>query len=66
VLAGLQAGAVVPVTFESRGQAISATMQLSLSPRVEVRTLEEAGQTPTAAQMAFRQRWLASRAGNRE
>jgi hypothetical protein len=57
---------VVPVTFESRGQAISATMQLSLSPRVEVRTLEEAGQTPTAAQMAFRQRWLASRAGNRE
>lgn len=60
VLAAHRPGDAIPVTFESRGQHVSASMRLAASPRVEVRTLEEAGQTPTAAQLAFRQRWLGS------
>jgi len=60
VLTAHRAGDAIPVTFESRGKSVSATLRLAVSPRVEVRTLEEAGQTPTAAQLAFRQRWLGS------
>jgi predicted metalloprotease with PDZ domain len=52
----------VAVTFESRGQSVAAAIRLAESPQVEVVTLEEAGQTPTAAQLAFRQRWLGDRA----
>jgi len=63
ILAARQPGTTVPVTFESRGKTVSATLRLAESPRVEVVTMEEAGQTPTAAQLEFRRRWLASRAG---
>lgn len=62
VLAARRAGDAIAVTFESRGQSLRATMTLATSPRVEVRALEEAGQAPTPAQLAFRQRWLGSRA----
>jgi predicted metalloprotease with PDZ domain len=62
VLAARRPGDTVAVTFESRGQSVAAAIRLAESPRVEVLTLEEAGQTPTAAQLAFRQRWLGDRA----
>lgn len=62
VLAARRPGDTVPIAFESRGQRLSANLGLSESPRVEVLAMEEAGQTPTAAQLAFRSRWLGSRA----
>jgi predicted metalloprotease with PDZ domain len=62
VLAARRPGDSVAVTFESRGQSVAAAIRLAESPQVEVVTLEEAGQTPTAAQLAFRQRWLGDRA----
>ncbi len=62
VLAARRPGDALPVTFESRGQSVAAAIRLAESPRVEVLTLEEAGQVPTAAQLAFRQRWLGDRA----
>ncbi len=62
VLATRRPGDAVPITFESRGQRLSANLGLSESPRLEVLAMEEAGQTPTAEQLAFRSRWLGSRA----
>lgn len=61
-LSARRPGDTVPITFESRGQRLSAMVTLRESPRVEVVALEEAGQAPTAEQAAFRQRWLGSRA----
>lgn len=63
VLAAHRPGDRVPVTFESRGTTLTATLALAESPRVEVVTFEEAGREPTAAQRAFRARWLGTRAG---
>lgn len=62
VLQAHRPGDAIPVTFTSRGERLAATIRLAESPRIEVLTMEEAGQVPTAAQLAFRQRWLGSRA----
>lgn len=62
VLSARKIGDAIPLTFESRGQTLTATLRLAENPRVAVMTMEEAGETPTAAQLAFRQRWLASQA----
>jgi predicted metalloprotease with PDZ domain len=65
VLAARRPGDTVPITFESRGQRLTVMVELAESPRAEVVALEEAGQMPTAAQLAFRSRWLASRQAGR-
>jgi predicted metalloprotease with PDZ domain len=65
VLATRRPGDTVPITFESRGQRLAVVVELAESPRVEVLALEEAGQTPTSAQLAFRSRWLGSRQAGR-
>ncbi|MFN2315153.1 MAG: M61 family metallopeptidase [Gemmatimonadales bacterium] len=65
VLAARRPGDTVPLTFESRGQRLAVSVVLAESPRVEVLALEEVGQTPSAAQLAFRGRWLASRSATR-
>lgn len=62
VLAARRPGETVPITFESRGQRLAATVTLAESPRVEVVAMEEVGQVPTADHAAFRRRWLGSRA----
>ena len=62
VLAAHKAGDAIPLTFESRGTQVSAALRLAENPRVGVMSMEEAGETPSAAQLAFRSRWLASHA----
>jgi len=61
VLAAHQVGDAIPVTYESRGMPVSTVLRLAENPRVGVMAMEEAGETPSAAQSAFRNRWLASR-----
>lgn len=60
-LADRQPGERVAISWEGRSGPRSATIMLRADPRVEVVAYEEAGRTPTAAQLAFRGRWLASR-----
>ncbi len=54
-------GEQVRITWIGRGGEKSAMMTLREDPNVEVVTFEEAGRTPTAAQMAFRASWVGSR-----
>lgn len=61
VLAARRPGDTIAVRFESRGTTHAVHLVLSESPRIEVITGEEAGQPPTAAQAAFRARWLGTR-----
>lgn len=63
VLAAHRPGDAVAIAFESRGETHTGTITLAASPRMEVVIMEEAGGTPTAAQLAFRRAWLDSRAG---
>jgi predicted metalloprotease with PDZ domain len=60
-IAGKKPGETVAVTWLGRDGNRSATLTLRANPRVEVVAFEDAGRTPTAEQLAFRNRWLASR-----
>lgn len=60
-IAGKKPGETVAVTWRGRDGNRSATLTLRANPRVEVVAFEEAGRVPTAEQLAFRNRWLASR-----
>ena len=53
-------GDALPVTFERRGQQVSATLRLVEDPRREVVAAEQAGETLTDAQRRFRDAWLSS------
>lgn len=53
-------GDTVPVTFERRGQQVTATIRLGEDPRREVIAAEQAGQPLTDAQRRFRDAWLSS------
>ncbi len=61
VLAAQKPGDVLRMTWQSRSGARTADMTLTADPRVEVVLFEDAGRTPSAAQLAFRERWLSSR-----
>jgi predicted metalloprotease with PDZ domain len=61
-LAARRPGDAVRITWRARDGERSATLTLRASPRVEVLLFEDAGQTPTAEQLAFRERWLSARA----
>ncbi len=54
-------GDQVRVTWRARAGEKSAAMTLRANPRVEVVAFEEAGMTPTAAQLAFRSAWVGSK-----
>jgi predicted metalloprotease with PDZ domain len=56
-------GDTVPITFVSRGQSISATLDLVEDPRLEVLTYERAGMPVTDAMREFRADWLGPKAG---
>jgi S1-C subfamily serine protease len=56
-------GDVVPVEFEQRGARRQAQVTLSADPQLEAVTFESVGQQPSAAEKAFRDAWLGSRAG---
>jgi predicted metalloprotease with PDZ domain len=51
----------VRLTWVGRAGERSATVTLREDPNVEVVTFEDAGRTPSAAQLAFRAAWLDSR-----
>ena len=57
-------GDAVPITFERRGQQVSATLRLVADPRREIVPMEQAGQPLTDAQRRFRDAWLSSGARN--
>jgi predicted metalloprotease with PDZ domain len=61
VLAVRKPGDVIRVTWQSRSGARTSEMTLTADPRVEVVLFEDAGRTPSAEQLAFRERWLSSR-----
>jgi predicted metalloprotease with PDZ domain len=54
-------GTTVTLSWAGREGPTSRQVMVRESPRVEVVTFEEAGRTPTAAQLAFRGTWLGSR-----
>jgi predicted metalloprotease with PDZ domain len=54
-------GDTVRVTWIARTGETSALMKLGEDPNVEVVAFEDAGRTPTAAQLAFRAAWVGSR-----
>jgi predicted metalloprotease with PDZ domain len=62
-LAARRPGETVRITWRARDGERSAVMTLRTSPRVEVVLFEDAGRTPTAEQLAFRERWLSARYG---
>jgi predicted metalloprotease with PDZ domain len=60
-LAAKRPGDSIRITWRARDGERSALMTLRASPRVEVVAFEDAGRTPTAEQLAFRERWLSAR-----
>jgi predicted metalloprotease with PDZ domain len=57
-------GDKLAIVFEGRAGRRETTITVAENPRVEVVTFEDAGRTPTAAQLAFRQKWTSSKQGN--
>ena len=56
-------GDALRVVFERRGQRVTGTLRVIEDPRMALVLAEDAGQSLTAAQRQFRDRWLGS-AGN--
>ena len=54
-------GDTVRLTWIGRAGETSALVKLAEDPNVEVVAFEDAGRTPTAAQLAFRAAWVGSR-----
>ena len=63
-IAARRPGDSLPITFERRGQQVSATIRLIEDPAVEIVPAEQAGQSLSAAQQRFRDLWLSSGARN--
>ena len=59
-LAASKPGDQARITWRSRSGEREATVTLRASPRVEVVSFEDAGLTPSVAQLAFREAWLRS------
>ena len=63
VLARHRPGDTLAVTYESRGQSLTAQVILEADPRMELVPAEAAGAALTPGVQEARRRWLASRAG---
>lgn len=57
-LSRLKPGEATTVRFVQRGRTVEAPLSVAADPAVEIVRAETAGSTPTAAQLAFRERWL--------
>jgi predicted metalloprotease with PDZ domain len=57
-LAAHKPGDRVTITFEGRAGRRDANVAVAENPALQVVTFEDAGRTPTGAQLAFRARWL--------
>jgi predicted metalloprotease with PDZ domain len=55
-------GDSLPIVFERRGQAVTATLRLVADPTVELVPGEQIGQPLTSDQRQFREAWLSSAA----
>ena len=53
-------GETIPISFERRGEAVTAAIRLVADPRVQAVPVEETGQPLGEAQRAFRDAWLTS------
>ncbi|MEK6597826.1 MAG: PDZ domain-containing protein, partial [Gemmatimonadota bacterium] len=62
VLSRHQSGDTLSITFGSRGQTVTGTIQLRGDPRLEALTFEAAGRPVTEAIRAFRAAWLGAKA----
>jgi predicted metalloprotease with PDZ domain len=60
VIRSRRPGDELPIVFERHGRRVTAALRLDADPRIEVLTLEQAGQKPSAAQQRFRDAWLSS------
>jgi predicted metalloprotease with PDZ domain len=60
IVATHRPGDRIPVVFIGRSGARQVVLTLAENPHLEFVPGEEAGQPPTLAQLAFRQRWLSS------
>jgi predicted metalloprotease with PDZ domain len=60
IVAAHKPGDKLPIVFDSRAGAKQVLVTLAENPRMEWVLGEDAGQPPTPAQLAFRQRWLSS------
>jgi predicted metalloprotease with PDZ domain len=60
-LATRRPGTTLRVTWVGRAGERSATLTLAEDPNIEVVAFEEAGRTPSAAELAFRASWVGSR-----
>jgi predicted metalloprotease with PDZ domain len=63
ILSAHKPGDVVPIRFEQRGETRQARVTFAANPRLEAVTFESVGQQPSAAEKAFRDAWLGSKAG---
>jgi predicted metalloprotease with PDZ domain len=63
-IAARRPGDSLPLTFERRGQQVSATIRLIEDPTVEIVPVEQAGQSLNSAQQRFRDLWLSPGARN--
>lgn len=61
LLAAKKPGDKLRVVFEGRAGRKDATVTVAENPRVEVVLFEDAGRTPSAEQLAFRAKWLATK-----
>lgn len=60
ILAAHKPGDRLPMVFHTRTGARQVIVMLAANPHLEFVLAEEVGQTPTPAQLAFRQRWLST------
>ncbi|MEP6590049.1 MAG: PDZ domain-containing protein [Gemmatimonadota bacterium] len=60
-IAGHKVGERMTVSFEGRAGRRDAVLTVATNPAVQVVTFEDAGRTPSAAQLAFRTAWLSSK-----
>jgi predicted metalloprotease with PDZ domain len=60
-IAGHKPGDRMNVVFEGRAGRREVSVAVAENPAVQVATFEDAGRTPTAAQLAFRAAWIGSK-----
>ena len=58
-----KAGEMVPVVFRRRNVSTTGTLRIGEDPRVHATLAEQAGQTLTVSQRAFRDAWLTTQGG---
>lgn len=61
-VAAKKPGEKITLVYETRAGRRETSLTVAENPAVQVATFEDAGRTPSAAQLAFRQAWISSKA----